>query len=30
MEKLNEQFTFIRESLAAMNTELKLKREKSE
>ena len=25
MEKLNEQFTFIRESLAAINTELKLK-----
>ena len=30
MEKLNEQFTFIRESLAAINTELKLKREKPE
>lgn len=29
MEKLNEQFTFIRESLAAINTELKLKREKN-
>jgi hypothetical protein len=28
MEKLNEQFTFIRESLSAINTELKLKREK--
>jgi hypothetical protein len=27
MEKLNEQFTFIRESLSAINTELKLKRE---
>ncbi len=26
MEKLNEQFTFIRESLSAINTELKLKR----
>ena len=30
MEKLNEQFTFIRESLAALSTELKLKREKPE
>jgi hypothetical protein len=30
MEKLNEQFTFIRESLAAMNMELKLNREKCE
>lgn len=27
MEKLNDQFTFIRESIAAINTELKLKRE---
>jgi hypothetical protein len=27
MEKLNDQFTFIRESLSAINTELKLKRE---
>lgn len=26
MEKLNDQFTFIRESLAAINTELKIKR----
>ena len=26
MEKLNDQFTFIRESLSAINTELKLKR----
>lgn len=26
MEKLNEQFTFIRESLSAINTELKLNR----
>ena len=26
MERLNEQFTFIRESLSAINTELKLKR----
>jgi hypothetical protein len=30
MEKLNEQFTFIRESLAAINTELKLKRARNE
>jgi len=30
MEKLNEQFTFIRESLAAMNAEMQLNREKSE
>jgi hypothetical protein len=29
MEKLNEQFTFIRESLSAINTELKLKRERA-
>jgi hypothetical protein len=28
MEKLNEQFTFIRESLAAINTELKINRKK--
>jgi len=27
MEKLNEQFTFIRESLSAINTELKIRRE---
>jgi hypothetical protein len=26
MEKLHEQFTFIRESLSAINTELKLNR----
>ena len=30
MEKLNEQFTFIRESLSAINTELKLNRERNE
>lgn len=28
MEKLNEQFTFIRESLSAINTELKLDRDR--
>jgi len=30
MEKLNEQFTFIRESLASINTELKINRESNQ